>query len=166
MSCALITGRPSSLTATAPAPIISPNSASFFPSCPTEIEHESYRGLVVRDRVRVRHRADGGKASRCRSTGTRRNGLHVFAPGLTEVTVYVNEAGRNEKSGAVDLLGTFDPLQAVAGVLDPSVSNEQVARLIQTRARVNQSAAAKQNCSHAEPSLAASASSGRPPASR
>ena len=31
MRCALATGRPSSLTATAPAPTISPNSASDFP---------------------------------------------------------------------------------------------------------------------------------------
>jgi hypothetical protein len=33
--CALATGLPSSLTATAPAPTISPNSASVRPCCPT-----------------------------------------------------------------------------------------------------------------------------------
>jgi hypothetical protein len=37
ISCALATGLPSSLTATAPAPIISPNSASACPCCPTEM---------------------------------------------------------------------------------------------------------------------------------
>ena len=37
MRCALATGLPSSLTATAPAAIISPNSASDSPLCPTEI---------------------------------------------------------------------------------------------------------------------------------
>src|SRR3569832_169454 len=37
MRCALTTGRPSSLTATAPAPTISPNSASESPFCPAEL---------------------------------------------------------------------------------------------------------------------------------
>ncbi len=37
MICALTTGLPSSLTATAPAATISPNSASVSPFCPTVI---------------------------------------------------------------------------------------------------------------------------------
>ena len=42
MRCALSTGLPSSLTATAPAATISPNSASDSPFCPTEIAPIGY----------------------------------------------------------------------------------------------------------------------------
>ncbi len=190
MRCALTTGRPSSLTATAPAPTISPNSASDSPFCPTEIapigstraachatrlaDDEADRRLVVGNGFRVRHRADRGEAARRCGARTRRDRLDVLASGLAQVAVHIDEAGRDVRSRAVEHLRAIGMSKPASDRLDLPAAHQHVRDLVASRGGIDHVPTLQQKIAHRvghqrSPPLApfaASASSGFPPASR
>ena len=122
---AFITGMPSSETATMPASFISPISASDSPLSPLEMapigqhahdrrlarpphDEVGHRAAVV-GRIGVGHAADGGEAARRRRPRARGDVLFVLVPGLAQVHVQVDEAGRDHLAAAVDDPGARSP---------------------------------------------------------
>ena len=115
------TGLPSSLTATAPAPTSSPNSASCCPFCPSEMAPMGYTRAfparcawltmkptaawlsVTGSVLGIAHTAREAAGRRGHRAGGDR--LDVLLPRLAQVHVQVDEAGRHDLAGGVEHLG-------------------------------------------------------------
>ena len=97
-------------------------------------DDEPDRGLVVGDRIGVGHRADGGEAAGRRGARAGGDRLDVFAAGLAQMTMDVDEAGRDDEAGAVDDLNVgrrrFVRDPRTTG-LDASLGDQHVADGIQ-----------------------------------
>jgi hypothetical protein len=93
---------------------------------------EPHRRLVVGHRVRVGHGAHGREPARRRRPGAGGDRLHVLATGLSEVTVHVDEAGRDDEVGAVDHLGALRDVDPGAHVVDQTVDQHDVADRVES----------------------------------
>ena len=143
ISSAVTTGRPSSVIATQPAACRSPISVSCSPFDPIDtapigytraspasaarLTMNSRHRRVVVDRIGVRHARDGGEAA---GDGRRRAGrdrLLVLLPGLAQVHVDVDEAGRDDdttpaaRRRARHRPAESRPMRAIAAVFDQHV---------------------------------------------
>ena len=179
------TGLPSSLTATAPAPTSSPNSASCCPFCPSEIapigidprlprplrlaHDEADRRLVVGDRIGVGHGAHRGEAAGRGGHGARSRP----SPGPPGPARAGARAGRSGP-GATTLPARVDARSAPSGRprfrptrLDLAVLQVDVGHAVGAARRIDDPAAADQNRpSSLVPPRRRCAQSGAPPASR
>jgi hypothetical protein len=126
-------------------------------------------GLVVGDRIGVGHRTHGGKAAGSRRARAGGDCLDVFAAGFAQVTMDVDESGRDDEAGAIDDLdvgrGRFVRDSRAAG-LDASFGDQHVADGIQLLRRVDGAAPLEKNSGHSFPPFAASANSALPPLRR
>ena len=98
---------------------------------------ESDRGLIVRHGLGVRHRADGRESARRRGTCARRDRLDIFAAGLAQVTVHIDEARRDERARAVETLGAIGVAEVASDRLDLPVAEQHVGDFVAPRRRVD-----------------------------
>ena len=136
-------------------------------------DDEPNRCLIVGHGIGVGHRADCGETACCGRPGTGRNRLDVLATRLAQMTVHVDEPWRNDEAIAIDDLGAIGRVDAATAVRDHAICDQQVADDIQSLRRIDQCPTAQNERLHSRssrprllPPLAASASSGLPPASR
>src|SRR5881397_2608430 len=125
--------------------------------------------LIVGDGIRVRHGAHAGEPARRGGAGAARNRFDVLVAGLAQVDVHVHEPGGDNLVPHVPNLGAVGRPETGANRGDFPVLNEDVRDLVEAPARVDHAAALQeQGPHHSGPPdrFAASASSGRPPASR
>ena len=136
---------------------------------PHRLAHDEPHGrLIVGDGIGVRHRADGREPAARRGACAGRDRLLVLVPRLAQVHVHVHEPGRDDPARDVAHLHPIRRAKAGPHGGDLAVLDENVGGLVETAARVDHPAAAQQQRPHQSgaPRLAASASSGFPPASR
>src|SRR5450759_327561 len=136
-------------------------------------DDEAHRRLVVGDRISVRHRANRGESSGRGGPRSGRDRLDIFAPRLPQMTVNIDEARRDDESGTVDYIGFFRALYRASHASNRTVNYENVTDLVETLRWIDKSSALEEDRLHSLssrprplPPLAASASSGFPPASR
>ena len=128
---------------------------------------EPDRGLIVGDRIGVGHGADGAEASRGRGAGARGDRLDVLVAGLPQMDVQVHQPGSDHMAPHVAHLGAVRGAEPGLHRGDLAVLDEDVRRLVEAATRVDHPPAREQQRPHhSVPRLAASASSGRPPARR
>jgi hypothetical protein len=102
------------------------------------LRHEVLRdGAVVVDRLGVGHRAHGGEPSGRRGLEARRDSLGLFAPGLAQVRVQVDEPRKDEKSGRVEnLRAAGGEIRPYAG--DDTLPEEEVERSVAAAGRIHE----------------------------
>ena len=130
---------------------------------------EPDRGLVVRNGIGVRHGAHGRESAGHGRSRAARDGFDVLVPRLPQVHVHVHEARGDDLAAHVPYLHAVRGPESRARGRDLAVLDQQVGRAVQVPAGVDHPAALEQEGPHhsgAAARLAASASSGRPPASR
>src|SRR5207249_2863281 len=133
---------------------------------------EADGGLVVGDGVRVGHGAHGREPARHSRARPGRDGLFVLVARLAEMDVDVHESRRDDRAAHVAHGGSVRCAEARAHGGDAAVLDQHGSGRVQVAARVHRPAALEQQrCRHqsvppAAGPLAASASSGLPPASR
>ena len=132
-------------------------------------DDEPDRRLVVGHRVSVRHRAHGREPARHGRAGARRHRLLVLVAGLAQVHVHVHQSRGDDLPRHVPHVG-LGSRQPRPDACDLAVLEEEVGSLVEATARIDHPAAAQHQRSHQcippASRWAASASSGRPPASR
>ena len=110
-------------------------------------DDEADRGLIVGDRIGVRHRAHRGEAAGRRGARAGGDRLHVLAPGLAQVAVHVDEArgddaARRSRSPRRRRRARRSPTGRCAST---TPSREQhVADLVEPLRRIDDPAAAQQ----------------------
>ena len=107
-------------------------------------ENEADGGLVVGDRIRVRHRAHRGEAACRRRSCAGRDRLHILAARLPQVAMHVDETRRDMQSTAVDTLRLVGPRDRAADRRHQTVDQQDVADAVQTDRWVQQVAAGEQ----------------------
>ena len=126
--------------------------------------------LVVGHRVGVGHRAHRCEATRRSRPGSRRHRLRILAPRLAQMDVDVHEAGRHDLALAVDDLRPVGRRELFLERLDLAVHYEEIRHGIVVLRGIHDPPALQEHRLHSSTSrplpLAASASSGLPPASR
>ena len=130
---------------------------------------EPDRRLVVGDGIGVRHGAHGRESARHGGARAARDGFDVFVPRLPQVHVHVHEARGDDFAAHVPHVDPVRGPERGAERRDLAVVHEHVGRAVEVAAGVDHPAALEQEWPHhsgAAARLAASASSGRPPASR
>ena len=91
----------------------------------------------------------------------------MLAPGLAQVHVHVDEAGRDDPPTGVDPLRVLRSPQPLTDLGNPAVHQQYVQRPIDPLGGVDDSTTGNEHGTHsAAPVFAASAASGFPPASR
>ncbi len=130
---------------------------------------EADRRLVVGDGIGVRHGAHRGEPARRGGPGAAGDRLDVLVARLSQVDVYVHEAGGHDVAPHVPHLGIVGSAEPRPDRGDLAILDEDIGGLVEAPARVDHATTAQdERPHHSGPPerLAASASSGRPPASR
>src|ERR1700681_3250477 len=92
-------------------------------------DDESNSRLIVRHRVRVRHRAHRGESAGRRRTRAGCYGLDILATGLAEVAVHVIESRREDESVTVDRLRVIVVVDRPTDTGDFAVDDEEITDL-------------------------------------
>src|SRR5262249_20798800 len=97
---------------------------------------EADRGLVISDRIGVRHRAHRGESTSRRRARTRRDRLDVFTSRLTQMAVHVDEARRDDLPVAIDYLRVVRRIDVEANRFNSTTAPQKVRHVFSGGGRI------------------------------